>query len=59
LAIMPKFCAILWNSLSQRSGTPWHFKYQICIVRHCQESRKCGSSEDRVILRWPVHDFEV
>jgi hypothetical protein len=28
-------------------------------VRYCHESRKRGSPEDRITLRWPVHDFEV
>jgi hypothetical protein len=29
---------------------PWHFEYQVRIVRYCHESRKCGSPEDHVIL---------
>jgi hypothetical protein len=37
----------------------WHLEYQVPIVRYCHESRKRGSPEDRVILRGPVHDFEV
>jgi hypothetical protein len=28
-------------------------------VRYFHESQKRGSPEDRVILRWLVHDFEV
>jgi hypothetical protein len=28
-------------------------------VRHCHKMRKRGSSEDRVVLGGPVHDFEV
>jgi hypothetical protein len=28
-------------------------------VRYCHEARKCGSPEDRVILRGPIHDLEV
>jgi hypothetical protein len=28
-------------------------------VRYCHEARKHGSSEDRVMLRGPIHDLEV
>jgi hypothetical protein len=28
-------------------------------VRHCHETRKHGSPEDRMILGGPVHDFKV
>jgi hypothetical protein len=28
-------------------------------VGYCHETRKRGSSEDRVILRGTIHDFEV
>jgi hypothetical protein len=29
----------------------WHLEYQVGIVRYFHESRKCGSPEDRLILR--------
>jgi hypothetical protein len=28
-------------------------------VGYCHKAQKRGSSEDRVILRGPIHDFEV
>jgi hypothetical protein len=37
----------------------WHFEYQVGVVRHCHKTQKCGSPGDSVILRGPVHDFEV
>jgi hypothetical protein len=71
LAIVPNVCAILWNSLLHISESsklpltvmillgPGILSTKYGVVRHCHETRKRGSFEDRMILRGPVHDFKL
>jgi hypothetical protein len=37
----------------------WDFLHEICVMRDCHEARECWLSEDRVMLRWPVHYFKL
>ena len=36
----------------------WHFELEVCIMRYCIESSKCGSSEQCVIATTEGDDIE-
>ena len=40
------------------SSGSWHFHHEVGVMWYGHKARECRSTQDGVVLRWPIHHFE-